>query len=243
MSLTRLILRGLIHYRRNGIFVAFGIAVATAALVGSLLVGDSVSFSLRETALARLGSMTHLVASRGWFRAQLADDLKAALQPAGATQRVIPLISLHGAGTSAATQETAPRVSIYGVDRDFWSFYKGDAPNLTGRQAAINEALARDLRLKVGDDLIIIMPKPGMIASDNIFAAHDLKETTISRRVELAYILPNQGPGGFGVESGSATPRTVFTDLSWLARMLGKEGSANVLALDSDAKPTTWTPP
>ena len=56
MTLRRLLIRSIAHYWMTSVVVVFGVAVATAVITGSLLVGDSVSGSIRDTALARLGS-------------------------------------------------------------------------------------------------------------------------------------------------------------------------------------------
>ena len=43
MSLGRLVLRSLAYYWRTGVVVVFGLAVATAVITGSLVIGDSVT--------------------------------------------------------------------------------------------------------------------------------------------------------------------------------------------------------
>ena len=55
MTLFRLLLRNLRYFWRANLAVAAGAAVATAVLVGALLVGDSVRGSLRAIAVQRLG--------------------------------------------------------------------------------------------------------------------------------------------------------------------------------------------
>ena len=75
MTPTALALRGLRHYWRTNLAVVLGVAVAVSVLAGALVVGASVKASLRELAVSRLGNVDHLVASTGFFRAQLAGDL------------------------------------------------------------------------------------------------------------------------------------------------------------------------
>ena len=59
MSHLQLILRSAWWHRRRHIGIAAGVAVATAVLTGSLLVGSSIKANLRRQALARLGSTVH----------------------------------------------------------------------------------------------------------------------------------------------------------------------------------------
>src|SRR5438093_13599306 len=79
ITIGKFVLRSLRFYWRNHLAVAAGAALATAILVGALLVGDSVRFSLERLALLRLGKTELAVASpTRFFRAALADDLAAA---------------------------------------------------------------------------------------------------------------------------------------------------------------------
>ena len=48
MTLLNLIKRNLSYYGRKNFFLALGITVSTAVLVGALIVGDSVKYSLRN---------------------------------------------------------------------------------------------------------------------------------------------------------------------------------------------------
>ena len=54
-------LSSLRHYWRTHTGVSCGVLLASAILTGALLVGDSVDYSLRETALARLGGIEHAI--------------------------------------------------------------------------------------------------------------------------------------------------------------------------------------
>ena len=57
-----------------------GFTIATAVLVGALLVGDSVKGSLRERAGARVGQVASVIAAEDRaLRGALADDLSAEL--------------------------------------------------------------------------------------------------------------------------------------------------------------------
>src|SRR5688572_3118171 len=55
MNFRTLILRSLRFHWRGHLGVLLGAAVGSAALIGALVVGDSVRLSLRELALQRLG--------------------------------------------------------------------------------------------------------------------------------------------------------------------------------------------
>jgi len=77
MTRFRLILNNFRYYFKANLLVALGVAVSTAVLTGSLIIGDSVRYSLEKSAHYRLGNTTHLVSAVDrYFRQELAIDLQ-----------------------------------------------------------------------------------------------------------------------------------------------------------------------
>ena len=66
---------GLLYYWRVHLGLLLGTAVATTALTGALLVGDSMRGSLRDLALERLGQIDYALVAAHFFRSDLADAL------------------------------------------------------------------------------------------------------------------------------------------------------------------------
>lgn len=230
MNAFRLIIRSLVHYRRTGLVIVFGIAIAAAALTGSLLVGHSVSGSLRDTALARLGTATHALTTTREFRAQLADDATHLPFRASAV-----LYLTTGAVTNAETDAVIPKVNIIGVDDRFWTFY-GQTRHLDGRQAVINTALARDLGVGKDGAYLVNLIRGGLMGSTNLFTQRSLDQTQRSMRVSVTDILPDRGAGGFSLSTGSSTPRNLFIDRQWLLEMLDKpQDVANAALMEASA--------
>ncbi len=223
MTSRRLVLRSLAYHWRTGVVVCFGIALATAVLTGSLVIGDSVTGSLRDTALARLGSVDYALVAPHFFRAQLAQDLSVP----GA--RALPLLSAPGAARSATAEAVVPQVSVLGVPAEFWTrFTSVTPPALTGREAAVNAALAADLGLQVGDALLVTVGKPGQAPPETLFGRRKREETTRVLRLTVAAVLPS-GVGDFRLDPSPAVPRNIFVTDEWLARALDKPAQANVL--------------
>src|ERR1700749_3646021 len=116
MTTWKLILRSLRFHARSHLGVLLGAAIGSAALVGALIVGDSVRGSLHEMALARLGKNTAAVSPRGrLFRAQLAGDLAGTKSEI----RAAALLQLPGTATTQNASARANRVQILGVENDF----------------------------------------------------------------------------------------------------------------------------
>ena len=66
---------GLLYYWRVHLGLLLGTAVATTALTGALLVGDSMRGSLRDLALERLGQIDYALVAAHFFRSDLATAL------------------------------------------------------------------------------------------------------------------------------------------------------------------------
>ncbi len=95
MRTSDLIKRSVKYYWRTNLPVVFGVATAVAVLAGALLVGDSVRASLRDLFLQRLGQTDHVIAAPGFFREQLAEDIRPQLAAHGFSSSC-PLIELDG---------------------------------------------------------------------------------------------------------------------------------------------------
>ena len=70
---------GLLYYWRVHLGLLLGTAVATTALTGALLVGDSMRGSLRDLALERLGQIDYALLATHFFRSDLTTELPKTL--------------------------------------------------------------------------------------------------------------------------------------------------------------------
>ncbi|MFM7836414.1 MAG: hypothetical protein ACKPJD_31860, partial [Planctomycetaceae bacterium] len=75
--MLRLLLNSLLWHRRTHLLVLLAVAVSTAVIGGSLIVGDSVRGSLRKMTLSRLGGISHAIHAPVFFREKLAQELAA----------------------------------------------------------------------------------------------------------------------------------------------------------------------
>ena len=105
-SLWRLVTRSARFYWKTGVVVAAAVAIATAVITGSLVVGASVTGSLRDTALARLGRVDHALVAPRHFRAALASALQRSCAQAG-VRRVVPVLLAEGAVADAEGNSAA----------------------------------------------------------------------------------------------------------------------------------------
>ena len=113
MKSWSLVKKSLRFYWRTHLGVVLGVAVSTAVLVGALVVGDSVKYTLRKLALSRLGKVQLALASSSrYFRAALADELRPALDNA-----IAPVLQLRGIATSGDGAARVNNAQVLGIDQ------------------------------------------------------------------------------------------------------------------------------
>lgn len=212
--------------------------MATAVLTGALLVGDSVRGSLRDLAIERLGRIDFAVVSNALFRADLAGELArapefretASLDGASPAMLLVgSLQSDNGDGTKRAGD-----VAVVGVTDSFWSVGRGGPAEPLGEDGlALVDALARDLGVKEGDEVLLRLPLAGQqIPADTPLG--EKIETMISRRLRVAAVLPPEGLARFGLRPSQQLPRNAFVPLAVLQDMLDAPGKANAILIAGD---------
>jgi putative ABC transport system permease protein len=234
MRSKRLIIQGLTYYWRTHLAVVLGVATAVAVLAGALLVGDSVRGSLRDLVLDRLGRADHVVASAGFFREQLADDIRAEQAFNTIFNGIVPLVVVPGFVTEQESGRRAGRVSVYGVDDRFWRFHGLD--DLTGprdREAFLSPALAAQLDTEQGRTLLVRVQRPTDVPLESLHGRRDDLGRTI--RLTVDRILPRSSLGEFSLEAQQGDVRAVFVPLSRLQTELEVRGRANTLLVSGDA--------
>lgn len=218
MRLATLNLRSLSYHRRANIAVVLGVVAGASALAGALIVGDSMRSSLREVDLARLGGVHHALVAPRFFREALADELDSA-----------PVIILPGGAVNADSGARVDRIDLLAVDERFWSLGDaGSSVRLTsepGRYVVLNAALANELNLTIGDDVLLRIPKPPNASPDTLLGRRD--DTALSLRLPVRAIVPAEGMAAFSLHPGHRVPRNAFVPLSLLQRVLGRPGQAN----------------
>ena len=231
MNRLRFLWRSLLFYRRTTLTGAFGVAVATAVLIGSLIVGDSVTGSLRDRSLSRLGLTDLAITGVFPFRPQLRDELLSDKDVRKSTASSSSILQSQGSARSAATDAVVPRVTALGVDdtiADLLPGFPRIAP--TGRNVYINSALARDLQLNPGDALLLTLPRPGAGPSGSLFSHTRLEDTTRALRLVVSAILPGNS-GDLSIKPSSDEPRNIFIARQWLASQLGRADCATAILL------------
>lgn len=236
--LTRASLR---FYAATHVMVVLGVAVAVAVLAGALLVGASVRESLTQIALGRLGATDVIVTSPTFFRTALADALltrstQPEQTPLGArvdAYRVLrstaPLVVFGGAVVHDESKQTAGTVMVYGIDERFGRFHGLDGFDVSGRDALISAALAREVGAAAGDSLTLRVAKPTDIPLSTL---QGRRETTGERiRVTVARVLDDAALGEFSLAPTQGAVFAIYLPMGRLQRDLGLGDRANTILL------------
>src|SRR6187402_3054450 len=123
MTMLRLALLGLWHYRRTHAAVVAGVACAVAVLAGAWLVGASVRASLTGLVTARLGRADLVVGAEYPFYDTLGDRVRAHASVSGSITGTAPMFVLEGVVAHQSSGRRAGKVSVYGVDSRFFEFH------------------------------------------------------------------------------------------------------------------------
>ncbi len=249
MTVWQLAIQSLRYYWRTNLAVAFGVAAATAVLTGALIVGDSMRESLRSLTIERLGKIDELLVSDGFFRAQLANELKSTETFQDSYGAVAPVILFPGGTvefTADAVTRRATRVTVLGITDEFWSF--GDqaisAEFNDAESVIINQTLADDLQITPEQvasgtaKITLRIPKQNPLPADSVLSKQsDLIESLVDLNVER--IIPTENLGRFGLHPTQADPSNIYLPIGLLQNALARTvlkyksdpAQANVLLL------------
>jgi putative ABC transport system permease protein len=220
-------LRSLRFYGKSHLWVVLGTMISTAILVGALIIGDSVKFSLQQIVFDRLGNTEFALTSGDrFFRAEIADDLSKILDTT-----VAPLLQTKCIAIAEGGQQRLNNVQIIGVDNRFGEiagikdFYNHISPD----EAIINQHLALRLQLKEGDEFLLRIKKLDMIPKDIPLSLDT--ETTVAKPFKIKAIAADAQFGRFNLKANQVTPNTVFVSLLSLSKVMGYDNKANVLLM------------
>lgn len=246
MNLRQLARHSFWHYRRSHLAIMAGIAVATAVLLGALIVGDSVRGSLRDLTLERLGKIDTIYAPGQPFRAALADELATELAEENSSERnevaVAPMWMVPSSISRRVDGKTlrANRVSLYGVDRRFWELDLDQSNDEATDGLLLTPALALDLKVSVGDEVVLRLPAYEPLPADSTLG--ERIDTTRSYRIPVAAIVPAEGLARFGITASQQAPRNAFIPISLVNDLLEfEQPMANLLAVGNSSSETKVT--
>ncbi|MBN1466818.1 ABC transporter permease, partial [candidate division KSB1 bacterium] len=227
MGFWSFIKKSLIFYRRTNLSVILGVAVSTAVLLGALVIGDSVRYSLRKLVFDRLGQAEFaLQTGDRFFRTQLADELAERL-----TTNAAPLLHTRAIAIAAGGVSRVNEVQVFGVDERFGAIgdIAGIYDDLTPNDIVINQRLAHKLNAVVGDELLLHIEKLDAMPQDAPMAT--TTDISASQRFTIVAIASEKQFGRFSLRTSQVEPYNAFINLSALNQTLDMVAKANVLLI------------
>ena len=229
MTRVRFVLRSYFHYLGRHLWVATGIALATAILSGALIIGDSMRYSLEQITHSRLGDITHLVSVNDrYFPAVLASEVEKNLG-----KPVAPLLQLDGMAVSEGGARRVNQIRVNGVNEKFGDVTGTSLFNsLTGDEVAVSENLARQLEVSAGDVLIVRIAKASLMPRNTPFVSEN--ETTVTLRATIRFVAGSDNMGLFNLQNSQRAPYNLFLSIDRLNRLMELSNRANRLLVAGD---------
>ena len=212
----RLALRQVARRRTEGLLVMAGASLGAAIIVGSLIVGDTLGFSVRQVAYRTLGNVDERIvstdAAAGTIVADRLQALKRSPDVDGVlSARVQQVAATSGAGAAVVAE---PRVLAWDVDFAAGHAFGAAAaapglpgPSPTPGHVVVNSALADALDLRAGSTLTVYVSGG-------------------QQQLQVARVIPERGMAGTGF--GANQNRNLYLPPGSLARS------------DSAANGTKW---
>jgi hypothetical protein len=204
-------------------------AVVAATIAGAIGVGDALQEGLRTLALERLGGIVATVVGEDLFRADLAREAQTRADLAHEAQTradlaheaqsradlapdpapaagVIPAIVLEVAFDAPAAggrDARSARGTLLACDDPAALRFEGALPAVSGDEVALNEVLARDLGVTVGDTVVLRIAQRSDVPADSPLGRRTI--ASLGRRLRVAAVLPPRGMGRFSLRPAQVT--------------------------------------
>ena len=218
-------------YRASSLLVVLSIAIATAVITGALLVGDSVRGSLKHLALDRLGYIEHVALFPRFVSASITQRYAESPACAENFDSPIGLILFPNGTAETPAGNRSGSVTVLGIDQDFQSLQPatGSAlPDISRGQVALNETLAAELNVTVGDRLTVRLPKDQAVSADSPLGRSDGRVEGLPN-LEVVAVLPNKGLGRFDLRASQLPPKNLFVALADVQFVLERDEQINAV--------------
>jgi ABC-type antimicrobial peptide transport system permease subunit len=223
MTFWTLIRRSLRFHARAHVGVVLGAAIGSAALIGALVVGDSVRGSLRQRALDRIGEVQYLLEGRDRLFTDSTNTWTGAFGDSY-------VLGLHVPAIASARQSAARanQVNLYGVQSDFWEFSEAETDiHIETNSVLLNQPLAAQLGVSAGDTVLLRFRKPSLFSSEEPLSPQ--ARNSVALQLKVQGVLTTAQFGGFSPVAGMTPVRNAFMRLDQLQEAAGLDGRANLV--------------
>ena len=235
MTRFKFVLRTFVHYFRSNLLVFLGISITTSVITGSLIIGDSMRFSLKQSVTFRLGNTTHAITSFDrYFRAELASGMEA-INPG---MKVTPVLLLNGIALSEGGARRVNKVQVIGIDLSFSKISGNDLfSGLSGDEVIIGRNLSERLKISSGDRIMLRIEKASLVPLNAPFISDT--ETSVSFPATIRAIAGIEQTGNLNLKNSQTAPFNVYLPIEKLNQLMEITGKANQLLIVANDMPDT----
>lgn len=223
--MLQLVLRTLNYFRNLLVPVALGVAVASAVIVGALVVGDSMRGSLRFIAMDRIGAIDSVLIAPRWFDENLSENVRKAQSK---TTQIEVAVFVQ---TAIAERESnhANEMSLLGVEPSFWNLGTVEPKTTPGdEQVILNQSLAEKLKASVGDLITLRVASQAVVPADSPLGKRE-QDSTVLPRWKVIEILPDSSLARFSLRSDQRPIMNAFVSKTSLQNALEIDSKVNAL--------------
>ncbi len=193
----------------------FACAIAVASLGASLGVGDALETELARLARARRGQATDVLL---FPRPLSAAVLARAAELPGRAAAVY-----DERGRTRIPEGPHIESTVLGIDDSYTALHGLPFPAPKGREAYLSAALAEVLGVKVGETVLVDVPRARALSASLLFGDRSGAQATV--RLRVAKILgPSEG-GEFTLRPTPDLPRAVYASVAVLASAISHDES------------------
>lgn len=220
-----LVFKTLLYFRSLLSPIVLGVAVASAVIVGALVVGDSMRGSLRFIALDRIGSIDRIVLAPRWFREDLAKNLQDATTQKDAIHSVVFVQQAIAERESFRASEMA----LLGVDPNFWGLGSIVPRVVPGdEEVVLNATLADKLQASIGDQITIRVASQAVVPADSPLGKRE-QDSIVLPRWKVVDIIEDQSIARFSLRSDQRPIMNAFASKESLQRALEIQSQINAI--------------
>jgi putative ABC transport system permease protein len=232
MSLLKLAKQNLLFYWRTNLGVLLCVIVSTSVLIGALIIGDSVRYTLAKLTDDRLGITKLAIVGQGkYFSAELSENLAKELET-----KTAPVLQLKGMVSNDNVTKRVNLIQVLGVDDRFYNFSQGKIPFRKDSDDTIvlNKPLAERLGAKVGGTIVLRIEKPSLMPRDVPLTPDS--DLSIVFRLEVTGIAGEEDFGRFSLQTNQVWPLNAFVPLEWLQNKINRFGQADIILISDNKK-------
>ncbi|MCG8569208.1 MAG: FtsX-like permease family protein, partial [Spirochaetes bacterium] len=204
-----------------------GTLISIMIISGSIMIGDSVKYSLEKMVYDQLGKSRYLVhLNNGLLSKEFISNLQ--------NQQIadcFPIFILTGSGINQNQNIHLQNLQIIGIDDNFFQLRLNDYKNiaLQNNEVFINQKTAAKLGVASGDELLLVLKAPQGFSLELPF--QNTQNDQYALNVKVKGILDEKNLGNFSLKSSQIEPVNLFIGKKYLLEQLNLSSAGSHLII------------